>query len=98
MLAEPMPADRAYELGLVTTVAPDSEFSETALDLGRKLAEGPTAAYAAIKEALLFSATHGLPESLEEEAELQNRLGKTADHKAATEAFVRKSRPRYQGH
>jgi 2-(1,2-epoxy-1,2-dihydrophenyl)acetyl-CoA isomerase len=98
MLAEPMPADRAYELGLVTTVAPDSEFSETALDLGRKLAEGPTAAYAAIKEALLFSATHRLPESLEEEAELQNRLGKTADHKTATEAFVRKDRPRYQGH
>ena len=38
MLAEPMPADRAYQLGLVTTVAPDSEFSETALDLGRVLA------------------------------------------------------------
>ena len=97
MLAEPMPADRAYELGLVTSVAADGEFSETALDLARRLADGPTAAYAAIKEALLYSATHGLPESLEEEAELQNRLGKTADHKAATEAFVRKEKPRYTG-
>jgi 2-(1,2-epoxy-1,2-dihydrophenyl)acetyl-CoA isomerase len=98
MLAEPMPADRAYELGLVTAVAGDGDFSETALHLARRLADGPTAAYAAIKEALLYSATHGLPESLEEEAELQNRLGKTADHRAATEAFVRKEKPRYQGH
>ena len=98
MLAEPMPADRAYELGLVTSVAGDGDFSETALHLARRLADGPTAAYAAIKEALLYSATHGLPESLEEEAELQNRLGKTADHRAATEAFVRKEKPRYQGH
>ena len=93
MLAEPMPADRAYELGLVTSVAGDGDFSETALHLARRLADGPTAAYAAIKEALLYSATHGLPESLEEEAELQNRLGKTADHRAATEAFVRKKSP-----
>ena len=98
MLAEPMPADRAYELGLVTSVASDGEFSETALDLARRLADGPTAAYAAIKEALLYSATHGLPESLEEEAELQNRLGKTADHRAATDAFTHKQKPRYQGH
>lgn len=98
MLAEPMPADRAYELSLVTSVASDGEFSETALDLARRLADGPTAAYAAIKEALLYSATHGLPESLEEEAELQNRLGKTADHRAATDAFTHKKRPRYQGH
>ena len=55
--------------------------------------QGPTAAYAAIKEALLFSATHGLPESLEEEAELQNRLGRTADHKAATRPSSARSGP-----
>jgi 2-(1,2-epoxy-1,2-dihydrophenyl)acetyl-CoA isomerase len=98
MLAEPIPADRALSLGLVTSVVPDDEFSENALDLVRRLAAGPTQSYAAIKEALLYSASHGLADSLDEEAELQARLGRTADHRAATMAFVRKERPRYQGH
>ena len=98
MLAEPIPADRALGLGLVTSVVPDDEFSENALDLARRLAAGPTASYAAIKEALLYSATHGLTDALDEEAELQARLGRTADHRAATMAFLRKEKPRYQGH
>ena len=98
MLAEPIPADRALGLGLVTSVVPDDEFSENALDLARRLAAGPTASYAAIKEALLYAATHGLTDALDEEAELQARLGRTADHRAATMAFLRKERPRYQGH
>ncbi len=65
MLAEPIPADRALGLGLVTSVVPDDEFSENALDLARRLAAGPTALYAAIKEALLYSATHGLTDALD---------------------------------
>ena len=98
MLAEPIPADRALGLGLVTSVVPDDEFSESALDLARRLAAGPTQAYAAIKQALLYASSHGLADALDEEADLQARLGQTDDHRAATTAFVRKERPRYQGH
>jgi len=98
MLAEAVPADRALGLGLVTSVVPDDEFSENALDLARRLAAGPTQSYAAIKKALLYAVSHGLADSLEEEAELQARLGQTTDHRAATEAFLRKERPRYTGH
>jgi 2-(1,2-epoxy-1,2-dihydrophenyl)acetyl-CoA isomerase len=98
MLAQPIPAERALQLGLVTSVVPDDELIENALDLARRLAAGPTAAYGAIKEALLFAAGHGLDDSLEEEAVLQAGLGQTVDHKEATAAFVRKERPRYVGH
>ena len=98
MLAEPVPAERALGLGLLTSVVPDDELSENALDLARRLAAGPTAAYGAIKQALQFAASHGLPESLEEEAVLQGRLGQTVDHREATKAFVAKERPRYVGH
>lgn len=98
MLAQPVPAGRALQLGLVTSVVPDDELSENALDLARRLAAGPTAAYGAIKQALLFAAGHGLDDSLEEEAVMQARLGQTVDHKEATAAFVRKERPRYVGH
>src|ERR1700761_1121156 len=98
MLAEPVPAERALSLGLLTSVLPDDELSENALDLARRLAAGPTAAYGAIKEALLFASSHSLEESLEEEAVLQARMGESADHKGATKAFVNKERPRYVGH
>jgi 2-(1,2-epoxy-1,2-dihydrophenyl)acetyl-CoA isomerase len=98
MLAQPVPAERALGLGLLTSVVPDDEVSENALDLARRLASGPTAAYGAIKEALLFASGHGLEESLQEEAVLQERLGQTVDHQEATRAFVRKERPRYVGH
>jgi 2-(1,2-epoxy-1,2-dihydrophenyl)acetyl-CoA isomerase len=98
MLAEPLPAARALDLGLLTSVVPDDELAENALDLVRRLAAGPTAAYGAIKEAVLFAAGHGLAETLEEEAELQARMGRTVDHREATAAFVRKERPSYVGH
>ena len=98
LLAEPIPAGRALDLGLLTSVVPDDELAENALDLVRRLAAGPTAAYGAIKQEVLFAAGHGLEEALEEEAVLQAALGQTVDHREATAAFVRKERPRYVGH
>jgi 2-(1,2-epoxy-1,2-dihydrophenyl)acetyl-CoA isomerase len=98
MLAEPIDAERAAGFGLLHRVVADDELATEAAGLAARLAAGPTAAYAAIKEALAFAATHTLAESLEKEAELQAWLGKTADHRAATEAFVNKQKPVYEGH
>jgi len=98
MLAEPVPAGRALDLGLLTSVVPDDELAENALDLARRLAAGPTAAYRAIKQEIQFASANGLAESLEEEAVLQGQLGQTVDHREATAAFVRKERPKYVGH
>lgn len=97
MLAEPVDAPSALALGLVTSVVPDDELTTAAAALAGRLAAGPTLAYAAIKEGLLFAAAHGLSESLEMEAVLQTRLGDTADHRSATEAFVARQAPVYQG-
>ena len=98
MLAQPLPAGRALELGLLTSVVPDDELAENALDLARRLAAGPTLAYGAIKQEIQFASSHGLEAALEEEAVLQGRLGQTDDHREATAAFVRKERPKYVGH
>lgn len=97
MLAEPIDAGRAAELGLFNRVVADDELAAETQQLAARLAAGPTAAYAAIKEGLVFAAGHTLAESLEKEAELQDALGKTADHRAATLAFVNKEPPVYQG-
>lgn len=97
MLAEPVDADRALAAGLLTSVVADDELAGAARALAVRLAEGPTAAYAAIKAALVYAAAHPLPEALEKEAQLQEDLGRTADHRTATMAFLHKERPTYEG-
>ncbi len=97
LLADPLAADKALSYGLVNSVVADDELAAAVHELAARLAAGPTAAYAAIKQSLVFAATHGLAESLELEARLQAELGRTADHRAATAAFVSKQQPVYQG-
>jgi 2-(1,2-epoxy-1,2-dihydrophenyl)acetyl-CoA isomerase len=97
MLAEPVQADHAAALGLVTRVVEDEDLPAQIQELARKLAAGPTAAYAAIRQSLLYAAAHDLADSLENEAELQVRLGDTHDHRAATAAFVSKEQPVFTG-
>ena len=97
LLAEPLPADRALDLGLVSQVVEDAELPAAASALAARLAMGPTAAYAGIKAELDYAAGHDLAAALEKEAEVQAALGRTADHQAATAAFAQKQRPTFQG-
>jgi 2-(1,2-epoxy-1,2-dihydrophenyl)acetyl-CoA isomerase len=97
MLAEPVDAEHALAAGLFTTVVADDEVVPEAMRLAQRLAGGPTAAYGGIKDQLLYSASHGLADSLENEARVQAELGQTADHGAATLAFTRKERPTFHG-
>jgi 2-(1,2-epoxy-1,2-dihydrophenyl)acetyl-CoA isomerase len=78
-------------------VVPGGELETAAFELAARLAAGPTAAYAAIKEQLLYSAAHPLPTALEREGELQNALGSSPDHREATAAFLRKEKPVFHG-
>lgn len=97
MLAEPVRADRLLELRLVNSVTGAGTLMDEARALAARLADGPTAAYAAIKDAVTFAAAHGLHESLAKEADLQEMLAVTADHTEATQAFARKEQPRFTG-
>jgi 2-(1,2-epoxy-1,2-dihydrophenyl)acetyl-CoA isomerase len=90
-------APEALELGLTHRVVAAAELAAEAESVARRLAAGPTAAYAAIKESLAYGASHSLAETLEKEGELQVRTGGSADHTIAVEAFVNKEQPRYTG-
>jgi 2-(1,2-epoxy-1,2-dihydrophenyl)acetyl-CoA isomerase len=90
-------ADEAYALGLATSVVPDVDLPATAQELARRLAQGPTLAYAAIRRALAFSASHGLLESLQVEAEGMQRTGSSRDHRDAVTAFLAKQSPVFSG-
>ena len=97
LLAEPVKAQEALELGLVSRVVPPEEVAPTALELARRLAAGPTLSYAAVKAALDHAAVNDFASSLEKEAVLQEQLEKTADHRNATEAFLKKEQPVFEG-
>jgi len=90
-------AAEALSLGLVHRVVPAAELAEEALAVARRLAAGPTVAYAAIKEAMAYGAAHSFAETLDLEAVLQTRAGASADHQEAVSAFVRKEKPRFTG-
>ncbi|MER6567994.1 enoyl-CoA hydratase-related protein [Streptomyces sp. NPDC001093] len=90
-------AQDALELGIANRVVPAAELRAEAEKTARALAEGPTVAYAALKEAVAYGLTHSLTETLEKEDELQTRAGRSEDHAIAVEAFVNKEKPKYLG-
>jgi 2-(1,2-epoxy-1,2-dihydrophenyl)acetyl-CoA isomerase len=97
LLAEPISAEAAVEMGLVNAVVEPERVLPAAHELAARLAAGPTAAYAAIKESLSFAATATLEDALAKEGELQERCGRTDDHRNATAAFVAKQKPVFTG-
>ncbi|MEU2429538.1 enoyl-CoA hydratase-related protein [Streptomyces sp. NPDC007861] len=90
-------AQEAYDLGIANRLVPADELAAEAAAVARALAEGPTLAYAAIKESLAYGADHSLAETLEKEDELQTRAGASADHGIAVQAFLAKEKPTYLG-
>ncbi|MER5376680.1 enoyl-CoA hydratase-related protein [Streptomyces sp. NPDC002553] len=90
-------AQEAYDLGIANRVVPSAELRTEAESVARALAEGPTVAYAALKEAVAYGFSHSLAETLEKEDELQTRAGRSEDHTIAVQAFVQKEKPKYLG-
>ena len=97
LLGEAFTAEQALAWGVVDAVHPDDELAAAARALVERLADGPTAAYAATKQALLAGAEGGLDEALALESRLQSGLGATGDHRGAVTAFLAKQRPVFRG-
>lgn len=97
LLGEPFDAARALEFGLVSSVVPAGELPEAALGPARRLAAGPTMAYAEIRKAVLSSPGASWDEVLAAEGAAQARLGLTSDHQGAVQAFLAKQRPSFEG-
>jgi 2-(1,2-epoxy-1,2-dihydrophenyl)acetyl-CoA isomerase len=97
MLADPVTASHALEMGLVSAVVPAADLDSVVDALAYKLAGGPTLAYAAIKDTLGFAASHSLSDSLAREAEAQARCGASIDHSRAVDAFLAKETASFIG-
>ncbi len=92
-----IPAAEAAELGLATRVVADEALAEATQELAHTLAQGPTLAYASMRESVTFAAGHSLADSLVIEAAMMTRTGSSEDHQTAVAAFVAKEAPRFVG-
>ncbi len=93
----PITASSALELGLANEIVADDALPRRAAELAAELAAGPTIAFGAAKQALAYSAAHGVADALEVEAAMQTLAGTTEDHANAVRAFLAKERPRFEG-
>lgn len=98
LLAEPVQAPAALEMGLLSRLVDDDEqVLAAAQELAARLAAGPTVAYGAIKRELSVGDAGTLSDALAAEAQAQAICGATADHRSAVSAFMAKQKPSFQG-
>lgn len=91
-------AEQALALGLVTEVVADEEVLPRAQALARKLAEGPTQAYGAVKRLLIDTFANGLETQMELETRgIANLARDTRDAREGITAFAEKRAPRFEG-
>ena len=97
LTGEPVAADEALRIGLVSRVWPDAEFAVKWRELAQTLARGATEAFALTKEGLNAAMARGFAEFLDHEAELQDRAGRTRDYAEGVRAFSEKRPARMEG-
>ena len=97
LVGDPIPADEALRIGLVSRVVPNDELLTEARALADRIAAGAPMAVALTKGALERAASIDLETALEGEAKLQGIAGASADHAEGLAAFREKRAPRFTG-
>ncbi len=95
MLGDPVGAAQAEAWGMIYRAVPDDDLMQVALALAVRLAELPTSALAAMKQAFAASAANTFDQQLALESELQGRLGKAADFAEGRRSFLEKRPARF---
>lgn len=97
LFAEPLTARQAANWGLIWEAVSDEEFETCVRSRAQALANGPTQAYLAIREAIEGAASNDMAGQLETEARLQAKMSKTADFAEGVAAFLQKRPAQFTG-
>jgi 2-(1,2-epoxy-1,2-dihydrophenyl)acetyl-CoA isomerase len=97
LLAEKLPAEKAYEWGLVNRLYDDqAQLMTGAMALARQLADGPKS-LALIRRAYWESTRNSYEQQLDLEAQIQTQAGKTEDFREGVAAFIGKRPAQFKG-
>ncbi|MEQ8859414.1 MAG: enoyl-CoA hydratase/isomerase [Pseudomonadales bacterium] len=97
LLAERLPAEQAFEWGLVNRLYDDHDALMTgAMGIARKLADGPRS-LALIRKAYWNTWQNSFEQQLDLEAQLQNQAGSSRDFGEGVTAFLEKREARFTG-
>ena len=97
LFAEPVSARKAADWGMIWEAVPESGFADHWWTRAMQLAQGPTNAYGAVKQALRASFENTLEQQLALEAHLQGECGRTRDFKEGVLAFLEKRPAHFEG-
>ena len=90
-------AQEALEWQLINRVVADDALHDEALGLARKLAQGPTRAFGAVKKLLMATSDRSLEEQLDLERDSISKLSATPDGREGVAAFLEKRKPSFSG-
>jgi 2-(1,2-epoxy-1,2-dihydrophenyl)acetyl-CoA isomerase len=97
LFAEPVTARQACDWGMIWEAVADADFAAHWQARAAKLANGPTVAYGAVKQALRGSYERTLDQQLALEAKLQGTCGNSRDFAEGVTAFLQKRAPVFSG-
>ena len=97
LFADKISARQADDWGMIWASVPEAQFDEVWRERAAHLANGPTAAYAAAKEAIRGSWNNSLEDQLAFEAKVQGECGNSRDFKEGVLAFTEKRAPTFEG-
>jgi len=97
LLAERLPAEQAYQWGLVNRLYDDTDsLMSGATDIARRLADGPRS-LALIRRAYWSTWHNSFEQQLDLEAQLQNQAGASEDFREGVQAFLEKRDAKFTG-
>lgn len=97
LLGERIPAEKAFEWGLVNRLVPDDQLMSVAMEVAKTLAAGPTRSLAMIRRMTWSASDASFEDAMATERNNQREAGRTADHREGVSAFIGKRPARFTG-
>lgn len=97
LCADRVPAQRAYEMGLLNEVTAPAELMDRAYDYARRIAVNAPLAIRKTKESVLRGLATNMPEAYKIESEISKEVFSSEDAKEGPKAFAEKRKPNWLG-
>jgi enoyl-CoA hydratase len=97
LCADLIPAQRAYEMGLLNAIVPRDELLDTAYEYAHRITANAPLAVQATKQSVWEGLGMSLRDAYKNESALSSMIFQTEDAKEGPKAFREKRKPNWQG-